>query len=45
MKEQGIPYITQDNITHKHLFRDGLHLNSVGFSILTENFLSYIRRN
>ena len=45
LKEQGIPYITHRNITHKHLYRDGLHLNSVGFSILAENFLSYIRRN
>ena len=45
LKKQGIPYITHDNITHKHLYRDGLHLNSVGFSILAENFLSYIRRN
>ena len=45
LKEQGIPYITHDNITQKHLYRDGLHLNSVGFSILAENFLSYIRRN
>ena len=45
LKKQGIPYITHDKITHKHLYRDGLHLNSVGFSILDENFLSYIRRN
>ena len=45
LKKQGIPYITHDNITHKYLYRDGLHLNSVGFSILAENFLSYIRRN
>ena len=26
LKKQGIPYITHDNITHKHLYRDGLHL-------------------
>ena len=45
LKKQGIPYITHDNITHKYLCRDGLHLNSVGFSILAENFLSYTRRN
>ena len=45
LKEQNIPYIKHDSITHKHLYRDGLHLNSVGFSILAENFLSYIRRN
>ena len=31
LKKQGIPYITHDNITHKHLYRDGLHLNWVGF--------------
>ena len=45
MKEQGIRYATHDNITHKYLYRDSLHLNSVGFPILAENFLSYIRRN
>ena len=45
LKKQGIPYIMHDNVTHKHLYRNGLHLNSVGFSILPENFLSYIRRN
>ena len=45
LKKQGIPYITHDNITHKHLYRDGLHLNLVGFSILAENFPSSIRRN
>ena len=45
MKEQGIPYITHGNITHKHLYRDGLHLNSVGSSIFAENFPFYIRRN
>ena len=45
LKKQGIPYITHDHITQKHLYRDGLHLNSVGFSILTENFLSYFRRS
>ena len=26
LKKQGIPYITHDNITHKHLYRDGLYL-------------------
>ena len=40
LKKQGIPYIAHDNIAHKHLYRDGLHLNSVGFSIRSENFLS-----
>ena len=45
LKEQGIPYVTHDNIIPKHLYRDGLHLNSVGFYILAENCLSYIRRS
>ena len=45
LKEQDILDITHDNVTHKNLFRDGLHLNSVDFSIIAENFLSYIRRN
>ena len=25
LKEQGIPYITHDNIIHKHLYRDSLN--------------------
>ena len=41
LKKQGIPYITHDNITHKRLNREGLHLNSVGVSILAETFLLY----
>ena len=45
LKKQGITYITHDSITHKHLYRDGLHLNSVGFSVLAENFLSYNTKN
>ena len=45
LKKQGILYITHDNVTHEHLYRDDLHLNSEGFSILAEHFLSYIRRN
>ena len=44
LKQQGIPYITHDNIIHKNLFRDGLHLNSLGFSILAENFQSFIQK-
>ena len=31
LKQQGIPYITHDNIIHKNLFRDGLHFKLVGF--------------
>ena len=45
LKKQSILYITHDNITHKHLYCDGLHLNSVGLSILAEYFQSDIRRN
>ena len=40
LKWQGIY-----NIIYKHLYRDCLHLNSVHFSILAENLLSYIQRN
>ena len=39
LKEQGIPYILHDNIIHKHLYRDGLHSNSVGFFILAKYFV------
>ena len=33
LKEQGIPYITHDNV-HKYLYCDSLHLNSVVYSHL-----------
>ena len=39
------PRNTHGNIIHKHLYRYGLHLNSVGFSVVAENFLSYIQKN
>ena len=42
LEEQGIPYITHNNITHKHLRSGGLRPNSVGLSILVETLLSYI---
>ena len=45
LKTQGIPYMTHNNITHEHLYHDGLHLYSLGFSILAENVWSYIQRN
>ena len=45
LKKQGIPYTRHDSITHKHLHHNGVHLNTVGFSILAENFLTYICRN
>ena len=38
-------YITHDNIIKKHLYKDGLHLNRIGFTILAENVLSFIRRD
>ena len=38
-------HITHDNIIKKHLHRDGLQLNTIGFTILVENFLSFIRRD
>ena len=44
LKEQNIPSVAHNSITHKHLYPDCLHLNSVGFSILAGNFLSYIRQ-
>ena len=41
LKEQDIPYITHDNIIHKHLHCDSLNWNSVRFSVLTEKFVLY----
>ena len=34
-----------DKIIKKHLYRDGLHLNRIGFTILAENFLSFVRKD
>ena len=38
LKEQGVSYITRNNIIQIHLYGDGLHLNSVGFSFSLEIF-------
>ena len=45
LNKSDVSYITHDNIIKKHLYRDGLHLNRIGFTILAENFLSFIRRD
>ena len=45
LNKSDVSYITHDNITKKHLYRDGLQLNRIGFTILAENFLSFIRRD
>ena len=36
--------IFQNNILESHLYRDGLHLNSIGTAMLAGNFISRIRR-
>ena len=38
LNKSDVSYITHDNIIKKHLYRDGLHLNRIGFTILAENF-------
>ena len=43
LNKSDVSYITHDNIIKKHLYRDGLHLNRIGFTTLGENFLSFIR--
>ena len=43
LKESDVSYITHDNIIKKHLYRDGLHLNRIGSTIIAENFLFFIR--
>ena len=45
LNKSDVSYITHDNIIKKHLYRDRLHLNRIGFTILAENFLSFIRRD
>ena len=34
LNESDVSFITHDNIIKKHLYRDGLHLNRKGFTIL-----------
>ena len=45
LNKSDVSYVTDDNIIKKNLYRDGLHLNRIGFTILAENFLSFIRRD
>ena len=45
LNKSDVSYITHDNITKKHLHREGLHLNRIGFTILAKNFLSFIWRD
>ena len=37
-------YLTNDNISRQNLWKDGIHLNSVGNNILAENFISYLNQ-
>ena len=37
--DAGYNFVDNDNITHDHLFQDGVHLNYEGNDILTNNFL------
>ena len=39
LKESDVSYITHDHIIKKHLYRDGLHLNRIGSTIIAENVL------
>ena len=45
VKESTVSYITHENIIKRHLHRDGLYLNRIGFTSFTGNFLSFIRRD
>ena len=45
LKESDMPYVTRDNIIKTHLYRNGLHLNKIGFTTLAENFLPFIGRD
>ena len=44
LKREEKNVIFQNNILESHLYRDGLHLNSNGTTMLAENFISRIRR-
>ena len=38
-------YVSNDNITHANLFKDGLHLLDNGQQILADNFVFNVNRN
>ena len=44
LKREQKNVISQNNILESHLYKDGLHLNSNGTTILAGNFISRIRR-
>ena len=42
LKKSDVSYITHGNIIKKHLYRDGLHLNRIGSTIIAENVLFFL---
>ena len=38
----GIHFINNDNVTTEHLWKDGIHLQDIGTTILSKNFYEYI---
>ena len=38
-------YVSNDNITHANLYKDGLHLLDNGKQILADNFVFNVNRN
>ena len=48
LREQGIlngfGFICNDNISRTHLWKDGMHLEEIGTSILAGNFVDFLKR-
>ena len=44
-KSQTCHILPYDDISKTHLYRDGLHLNRIGFTIIADNVLCFIWRD
>ena len=40
----GFGFISDDNISRTHLWKDGIHLEDSGTNILTHNFADFLNR-
>ena len=38
----GFDFICNDMITNKYLWKDGIHLQNLGTSILSKNFIEFV---
>ena len=44
LRMNGFGFISNDNISRTHLWKDGIHLEDLGTKILAGNFVDYLSR-